>query len=272
MTESENNLLARAGTGPSHIEGRVGTRGGWLVVMLAGVLVLGGLGWQWLAGIDFRVQVSVARAAEAERLRVVRENTRLQEAMPSAAELELLRSDHDALEDLRQELRAVQTAVKQRKPTPPSGGPIPRTEALALPAEEWRNAGGGTPRAAFETALWAAAGGDVELLRKMLYFDPAAASAAKALFARLPKSARAQYGNPESLIAWLTAADITFGSMWVREENSRSDAAKLRVLLQWTHRSRMPVFTLQRSADGWRLAVPARAIQAYAVALRLPAG
>lgn len=237
---------------------------GWFVIALMGTLAIGGLGWQWQAAVGVRLESAIARAVAAERLSLGRENAALRSATVPPAGLDVMRSDHTALPLLRQELDAVNSAVRQRKPKPPSGGPPPQIEAPAIPADEWRNAGRGTPRDAFMTALWAAAAGEVDQLSKLLVLDPGAARAAEDLFARQPKGRQKQYANPRTLIAWLTAADVTFQSMWVREETRTGNTATLRVLLQWPDRSRMPVFGLQRDAGGWTLVVPQSAVTKYA--------
>lgn len=242
-------------------------RPGWFAIALLAALALSALGWQWQAAAGLRWDCACARALAAERVSLEQENAALRPATVTPAGLEVMRSDHAALPRLRQEIADVTSAVRQRKPKPPSGGPAPQTEPHALPADEWRNAGRGTPRDAFITALWAANAGDVDLLSKLLVLEPAAATAARDLFARQPASWQKQYADPRMLIAWLTAADVTFESMWIREETRSGNTATLRVLLQWRDTSRMPVFALERGASGWSLVVPPTAVAKYAAML-----
>lgn len=62
-----------------------------------------------------------------------------------------------------------------------------------------------------ETALWAAAGGDIATLKDLLQLDGAVRAKAEEILARLPISSRAAYASAENLIAAFTTKSIPLG-------------------------------------------------------------
>jgi len=80
-----------------------------------------------------------------------------------------------------------------------------------LPPGALKNRGQGTATATVETALWAAAGGDVEALKNLLQLDEPVRARAGAMLARLPDAMRATYASPEHLVAAFTTKAIPLG-------------------------------------------------------------
>lgn len=173
---------------------------------------------------------------------------------------------------------------------PPAAKPVPTPAPFAVgewtPYTSWSNSGQATPRATLETALWAAAGGDALAMQSLLEIDPAAKTRAENLLDQLPPAARSTYVTPEALIANVTVKNIPLTQAqiaWYHE--SDSDHAVVGVLFQNPESSPEPVvkipagkqdntppmlsdnrtsaialLALHRTSSGWRLVVPAAAI------------
>ncbi|MEO7599514.1 MAG: hypothetical protein ABIV50_11320 [Opitutus sp.] len=164
------------------------------------------------------------------------------------------------------------------------------------PCASWNNRGQATPRAAIETALWAAAGGDVMAMQSVLELDPAARSKAEELLNRLPPAARSSYVTPEALIASVTMKSIPLTAAqiaWFHEADR--DRASMGVIFGTPERSpeapvKLPanprdnspptlsdlrtsgiaMLTLHRSTSGWRLVVPVSAVDRIVAELGAP--
>ncbi len=103
------------------------------------------------------------------------------------------------------------------------------------PATRWRNRGQATPQAALETALWAAAGGDVASLRQTLFFGEETRTKAEALLAQLSSAARERYATSEDLVAEFTVKSIPLGwaqLVWFNQNGE--DTATAGLFLQHT--------------------------------------
>jgi hypothetical protein len=139
-----------------------------------------------------------------------------------------------------------------------------------VPVSAWRNAGRATPEAALETALWAAATGEVDALAQLLLLEPDARQRAQALLDRLPESARAQYATPERLIALLTAKQIPLGAMQLVAAMPQGDDTRLlRVRLHSPEGWARTTSVAARGAPGdWRLVVPGPAVDRLAAQLQ----
>ena len=158
-----------------------------------------------------------------------------------------------------------------------------------MPAAGWSNRGAANPRGAIETALWAAAGGDVATLSALLELDPVARAKADALLAQLPVTARQNFANAEAMIASATIGHIPLAEAQIAWFHaSDDDHASAALLLHGTEHlppasvappeldptgepppaarenpnpgTRMTTITLHRSNAGWRLVVPDSAI------------
>jgi len=209
-------------------------------------------------------------------------------------------------DQLRDELRAAEAQnrdvpsvpVVHAPETPAANSSWKQGEWTAAAA--WSNEGRATPRAAVATLLWAAAGGDLAVLRDMLAFDEATRAKARAWFDSLPPAGRAQYGTPEELMAGVTVGRISpTGAQlsWLHESDpdraivgillanpvsSESGAATLDYqiagggappgLIQSRSPYRVVVLNLERATDGWRIKVPTAAIDGMARWLSRPGG
>jgi hypothetical protein len=161
------------------------------------------------------------------------------------------------------------------------------------PATAWRNAGRVTPRATASTLLWAAANGDMAALRQIFQFDEAAVAKARAWFEALPPDVRALHATPEDLVTGVTLANITPNRAqlsWLHQEgedraivglllpgraasapplrNVRAAGIEAPPMLDDPARYKVVVLNLRREADGWRVQVPATAIDNLARNMR----
>lgn len=248
-------------------------------MVAATVLIAGGTGWLWQRRIaaELRGEIAARTTESVELERVRREHGRLAAEQVSRDELEKLRADHAAIDRLRTEIET----LKAKKPEPATAATVlmpdaaaevdaapPKAESLMTPASAWKNAGRATPQAALETALWAAAGGDVEALAQMLAMDAGARAKAQAIIAQLPPATQAEYSTPERLIALLSAKDVPTGGMRIlaQKKNGTDDVA-LTVVVESEGKRKGVNLALHRSEDGWRLVVPESAVDKYAATL-----
>jgi hypothetical protein len=172
--------------------------------------------------------------------------------------------------------RRAETAV--RPSAAPVAGPASAREttsamkAGAIPARGWKNAGQTTPEAAFETALWASAGGDVDALTGLISLDAGARTKAQEIFARLPASLQQEMVTPERLVALLTARDVPLGSAQILGQYETPLETKLSAqLLDPEGNSKEVLFSLRQENEHWRLVVPGSAVEKYAAWLQTPA-
>jgi hypothetical protein len=223
-----------------------------------------GLAWQG-ARLSRARAAAVAARAEAEKAGRL-EADRRAAAVPSAAELEHLRAQPAALAAARAELQRL-TALEAAgaKDDAPAGA-----ERLAVgqvvATADCRDAGLGTPRATLETVLWAAVGGDVAALARVLTFEPAARHDAEALLAQAPATLRAQCRTPEELVAFFTVRDVPPGSVEMREwwEGEGSVQTGRLALTGADGLARDIQLVFVRELDTWKLVVRAGVVEKYA--------
>ena len=248
----------------------------WLGLGLAGLIIAGLLLQQRGALAPLRDQRDAARA-EAKNVTHLRATNRaLAAAQHSDAEITRLRAVQAALIRLRAEVAALQ----QQAASPPS--PIKRPAPKSIATRDWKNAGRITPADTLQTALWAAAGGNIERLTETIRLEGPAREKAQALLNGLPENSRAYFSSPEHLVAFLTSKDIpTNGRMTVAsEEKAGADETTLVVILQADRIAGTPeagqiiarrhTLSLQHVSDGWKMTVPASAIEKYAEMLKAP--
>lgn len=135
-----------------------------------------------------------------------------------------------------------------------------------VPVNQWKNAGKASPEAASETALWAAVGGDVDLLAGSLAFTESSRAKADAWFAGLSEGVKQQYGSPEKVIALMIARDaaaLTGMQVLARKEVTADDVG-LRIRLEADGRSKDDTFLMHRAADGWKMMLPDQAVESFA--------
>ncbi len=189
---------------------------------------------------------------ENRRLAILRsENDRLESAQLSEPERRHLADTHAESASLRQRLDELERTALE------GGDEKPR----ARQAKDWAFAGSRTPNATLESVLWAASRGDTERLSDLLAFAPELRTQADGLFSKLPRAAQEDYGTPEKVIATLVAgsfpkdaqASQVFGDLQYGEQDAS-------ITMSVTHadgESRINLFRLHNSGDGWKLLVPA---------------
>ena len=277
----ESLLFTRRATFSPHAQnGRAGVKFLSYVAIIALVAVAAAvLGWQRQTAKDLRSEIARQRAQGKERARLSAEHQRLVAAQTTAEELERLLADRTAVAQLRKEIEAMQRRVEAVARAAPV-----RSAAVAEPAQAapsikeasiafhlWRNAGQATSDAAFETALWAAAGGEIEALADVLALDSDARGAAVAMFARLPDAMRKELATPERLIALLTAKDVPLGSAQiVGQFPTPVDTKVAAQLIDAEGKWKPALFSMRVDGEKWRLVVPVTVVERYAAWLHAP--
>jgi hypothetical protein len=182
-------------------------------------------------------------------------------------ELERLRREVTTLKLRTEEIaRSAKTALARAEDAVP---------LRLIPASEWKNAGLGTAAAAMETFLWAAAGGDIDVMANALLLSGRTKERADAFFASLSESTRQQYGSPEKLLALMITRDTNrFSGMQVM---SQVDAGPNDTLLFMrfanedgkTKEEKIP---FHRTPAGWKVQFPEKALDKYERMLKAPSG
>lgn len=177
------------------------------------------------------------------------------------AELAKLRAEIAALTKTTQEAtRQAQAATQAAR----GESPIP---VKLTPAGELKNVGRATASAAVETVLAAAFGGDVETLANSILLDQSAQAKADELFARLPESARAQYGSPDKLIALMLAKDAAAltGMQVLGQRDINPDVVGVRVRLATDEgKTKEQGLGFRKTSDGLRLIITDDVVKKYA--------
>lgn len=177
---------------------------------------------QKISAAHLAVQIEAHRTAPRELLDLQRDRERLRSLQPTAAELAALRLA--AVEQGR--LQAELVAEEKKHAAPPRLLPVGEW----TPSGEWKNRGQASPRAALETALWAAAGGDVGVVKNLLSLAEPTREKARALLASLPAAARQRYASAEDLIAEFTIKNIPLGEaqlVWFKQRTDDDATAGL---------------------------------------------
>ena len=221
------------------------------------------------------------RLARAELEAQRRERARLLTLQPTSDELAQL---HRAVAEQAERRRAIESAARERHET--LGLPIGEW----IPQTQWRDHGQLTPEATVQTMLWAATGGDTARLGAMLLFDESGRAKLERLYAGLPAHARAMYASGEQLLAAFTAKAIPLGDaqlVW-QQQSGPDDAVacvwvnnpaptlpletpgksepdpKAPPMLPASAKRSQALLTMRRFDDGWRVLVPARAVDKVA--------
>ena len=250
------------------------------VVVLAGVWCI-----QHLSTLALRRERDVYRSARPDLAALRTERERLSRMRTAVAE------------PVRQEQSEAQTRHQVSAPTGGSVKPMESafTSGTWVPAQKWKNCGQADPAAAIETMLWAAAGGDVVTLNKVLLLDDTTRRAAEALLARLPATAQ-RFGGPEQLVAAFTSKAIPIGPARLDLQDCAPDRFNAYLAVKSGDSSpaetiskstegpaelqppRLPdigpmmirSLALKRSADGWHIVVPPSAIAKIAQEFSIP--
>lgn len=248
-----------------------------LVLVPPVVLTAAVLGWQRRTAVELQERVARQRAATAELARLQKENQRLLAAQPTEAEVVDLLARQGLVQNLQAQRAALHRKEEQADRTAATESEA-TSELISLKGNSvdfrlWRNVGQATPEAALQTALWAAATGNLDALTGVLMLDEQARSQAAAAFDRLPAPLRGELGTPERLIAFLTAMDVPLGRASISGEAATPGGMKVTSQLTDAEgRSKAALFTLQSVDERWRLQVPAEAVRKYAGWLQAPGG
>jgi hypothetical protein len=256
-------------------------------ILFLAVSVVAGLWWalEHSTTAELRLQIEAQREENRELETLRRERERLRALQPDPTELARLRNELSETARRQRELELEQATKKTARP------PVTElTVGETLPPSAWQNRGSATPLSTVETMLWAAAGGDIATLQRLVEFDATARAKATELFARLPESSRALYATAENLVAALTAKAIPIGDaqlvwqhqhgpddaiacLWVdnpeaaKTISSNSEAkrdANSPPTAPANHARGRAFLQLHRTDDGWRVVVPAHAMNTLA--------
>jgi hypothetical protein len=241
-----------------------------LVVMTG----LAGLGIQHRETLALRERRTEQERLAAEAARLAAEHRRLASSQIPADELARRREDRTVLMALANEMESIRLRTKAEPVAGsmrPAAAARPSLRYAYLPVEAWENRGATNPDAAFETALWAAARGDLDTLAGLLVFDDNARAAATALFDRLPAALRGDMDTPEKLVALFTAKAIPLGSARILVQTHDDEEAKLSAELRDPAGvARYIQVNLRTAGDRWQLVVPAATVDKFADQLRPP--
>jgi len=216
-----------------------------------------------------RQQAALARL-QADR-RAKQKEQELASARARAEELDRLLAERAAvarlqgeLETLRQRAAAVH---EERAPAPVRPGLTGNALAFSL----WQNAGRATPEASLQTALWAAANGDIDTLTGLLVFDAEAHHEATELFSQLPTNLRQEFVSPERLVAALAAKDVPLGTAALLNQYPSPTETKLSVqIFDAEGNHKRALLSVRPDEAGWRFVVPVNAVKRYADWLHAP--
>jgi hypothetical protein len=259
------------------------SKGGWFIPVVVAVVVGTVLALQWQATGQLRDEVNMRRKLGHELAGLQQQHGELLQKQIPVADLESLRADRAALLRLRAEIETLKTNAERPRPAQESKAPplAAKSPAMFIPASDWKNVGRATPAAAFETALWAAVGGDIDALAAGMSFEAGAREKADAILAKLPPDLRAQYSTPEKLVALFTAKDVPLDSaMRVLAEGRMSENdVRLAVMFEVGNQKTEPAATkrvpvrqerelaLRREGNNWKLVVPGTAVEKYGAIL-----
>jgi hypothetical protein len=206
--------------------------------------------------------LTAARLRNDESRSLLDERLQLQAKQPSAEEWQALQRKHRDVEALRARLAELQW----QKGDPGGLKAIRVADRGPEEARDWRNAGRASPRAAFESVLWAASRGDVDQLAGLLSFTPEVRVQAEALYAQLPLASQQVFGSPQKVVATLLAGSFpkdATGLMLLGGEQSEQNAI---LVMQVEHSggpSKTAGYELQHAPDGWQLMVPSSVMASF---------
>ena len=246
------------------------------------VLGAGGLFLQHESIAELRGEVAMIRADLAKQQADVARAPHPQE---KAAAVAVILPDNSRGDDERAELAKLREDVRALKASTQEvargaqgadqGGGQNSLPLKLIPSSEWKNAGRATPSAAVETLLWAAQGGDVDTMTRMIQLDPAARAKGDALFAQLPAATQAEYGSPEKLVALFLAKDaaVVSGMQILGQRDVSADVVGVRVRVANDEgKTKEQSFGFQRGSDGLRLIITDKVVDKYAQQLAGGAG
>ena len=251
----------------------------WLALALLAV----GLGATWITRRSelLALQRELTRTREAQSARIQPQSPAVPPSQAlgdssnaRAAEEE---ADRAAIVRWRAEIqqikaRALARAQPRNAPKEVAAPPLSMLNEM-VPSAQWKNAGQATPAATFETALWAAAAGDVDALSRLLSIDPVVRVEAIKLMQKLPESLRHEYTTPEQVIALFSARDVPVdGAAQVLDPGTTGPVGtRLVAVVRGADNSRRQAhLTLKQEGAGWRFVVPVSAVERYAALIKGP--
>jgi hypothetical protein len=124
-----------------------------------------------------------------------------------------------------------------------------------VPASAWRNAGRLTPKAAFETILWASANGDVDAVADAISLGATARANAEKILSGLPEADRQAMGGPEQVMALLIARDMPTQAVefYDVQPNDSNGAIVCALGVDAEGTPHFLQYYFQRGDDGWLL-------------------
>jgi hypothetical protein len=221
---------------------------------------------------SLRRALAQQQANSAELARLQNENRRLAAAQPTEQQLEAVAADLLIADQLRSQIAVMHRRVELVSATPPTVRPKPTVLSLvgnSVAAELWQDAGRATPEAALQTALWAAANGDLDALADSMVFDAETRLQIGATFSRLPAVLQGELGTPEKMIALLTANDIPLGRASITRQNEVGKKITVQ-LIDTKGAMRTASLSLQAYAGQWRFKVPSSVVRKYSHQLGVP--
>lgn len=234
-------------------------------ILLALAAVLGG-SFCWIARTNdsLRREQVFLRSQLDEIARLKAGNARLQIALPAEEELQKLTQVSLEGSELRERIDKLNETQRRL------------SRQLQKRAEErWLNVGLATPTHTLGSVVWAATGGEVDLLASMLAYDAESRAAADELFAAIPPATRALFPSADKLVATFIAGRLptNFTEVQVVEQTEKSaDIVLAKVRLQRSNKAGDPprevTFRFQRTGADWRLVVPPSVISEFRRSLR----
>lgn len=218
-----------------------------------------------------RQQTGLLETVRADHVRLTRAASELETLRVATAEFASVRREASELRQRNAELSAQLSRQSEMTAAHPS---TEGRNALApgmLPAEAWRNVGHATPEAAFQTLLWAAMGGDLELIARSLHLTEEVRAKADALFARLPGTLRTQFGTTEQMVASFLSSDVPFAGMKV-EGAEFQDQNRILLDTQWQYVDgrvqQNPLLFVRGSNGSWSQVLAPRILEKWDAMLR----
>lgn len=234
-------------------------------LLIVGASALGGIWWRWENAVTegLQRQLETLRSDAAERKRLQQEHDRLVALQPAAHELERLRR--------KVETDGQPAPEANRSISVSTGGPALRRGVWAAPSS-WKDCGQTTPEGTLETALWAAAGGDLGTLKGVFEFDAVSLAKAQAVLDVMPEASRDMYSTPEDLLTLLAAREIplTEAQWFARTDHDADTVTESVVLRDPEGRTQQAHLTFHRGEHGWRLTVPEAIVERMTDALISP--
>ncbi|MBC7368836.1 MAG: hypothetical protein H7343_18830 [Undibacterium sp.] len=238
----------------------------WLL-SLAAIATLVGLGAVWRTRQELLLRRAAALQTQRDYESLKSEHARLLAQAPSSGDWDTLRRAGAEAARLRVALSSRPEAITAATASNASVKFVDETDWV--PGTHWRNRGNASPADAVETTFWAAANGDLSVLRDVIELSPEARAKAIEVLARLPAEARARYTSPEDLAALFTARDAFFqGAQLVYNQLLDDDHALAAMIVKSADgKSREVSVSLHRVDDAWRLVMPTAAMAKIAAEL-----